>query len=103
MFRWCDRRLAEAVAIHQQGNWAARSDRHSRRVAREFGCDGIQLGHLVEVFAKPWEVGVEHLAGERVRLAALLEAYLANRKRAEAGMREAFRYLRQDDDLDRAI
>ena len=51
-----------------------------------------------------------------MRLAALLEAYLANRKklavtkwrnelneRAEAGMREAFRYLRQDDDPDRAI
>ncbi len=51
-----------------------------------------------------------------MRLAALLEAYLANRKqlavtkwrnelneRVEAGMREAFRYLRQDDDPDRAI
>ena len=68
------------------------------------------------MFAKPWDVGVERLAGERVRLAALLEAYLANRKqlavtkwhnelneRTEAGMREAFRYLRQDDDPDRAI
>ena len=90
--------------MHRQGNWAAWSDRHSWRVAREFGCEGIPLGHLVEVFAKPWDVGIERLAGERVRLAALLEAYLANRKqlavtkwrnelneRAEAGMREAFR------------
>jgi hypothetical protein len=116
MFRWCDRRLAEAVAMHRLGNWTAWSGKHSRRVAREFGGEGIPLGHLVEVFAKPWGVGVEQLAGERVRLAALLETYLANRKllavtkwrnelneRAESGMREAFRYLRQDDDPDRAI
>ena len=64
MFRWCDRRLAEAVAMHQQGNWAAWSDRHSRRVASEFGREGIPLGHLVEVFAKPWEVEVERMVGE---------------------------------------
>ena len=27
MFRWCDRRLAEAVAAHRRGNWACWSDR----------------------------------------------------------------------------
>ena len=115
-FRWCDRRLAEAAAMRQKGCWEGWSDRHSRRIAREFGGDGIPLGHLEAVFANPWNWEAEQLAEERVRLAATMEQYMANRKllaiakwrnevneRAEAGMREAFRYLRQDDDPDRDI
>ena len=116
MFRWCDRRLAEAVAAHRRGNWACWSDRYARKIAKDFVGGGAPLGHLVPIFEAPWCVAPEVLAEERVRLAALMDAYLANRKalaiakwrreldeRAEAGLREAFRFLRQDDDPDREI
>ena len=116
MFRWCDRRLAEAVAAHRRGNWASWSGRYARKVAKDFVGGGAPLGHLVPIFQAPWDCAPELLAEERVRLAALMDTYLANRKalaiakwrreldeRAEAGLREAFRFLRQDDDPDKEI
>ena len=65
--------------MHRRGDWTEWTNRHARRLEREFR-DGAPLGHLVPVLANPWDWDVVQLAEERVRLAALLEEYLAQRK-----------------------
>ena len=74
MFRWCDRRLAEAVAAHRRGNWACWSDKYARKIAKDFVGGAAPLGHLVPFFEAPWNFAPEALAEERVRLAALMDA-----------------------------
>ena len=80
MFRWCDRRLAEAIAAHGTGNWTGWSAKHARRIAKDFVGQGAPLGHLAQILREPWAHEPGFLAEERVRLTTLMDAYLANRK-----------------------
>jgi hypothetical protein len=116
LFCWCDRRLAEAISMAKEERWHGWSSRTAVSLAGFLGHSAAPLGRLIEVFRQPWSYGAAYLIHERGIVKEQLQVFLEVSKaeaisrwrkqlneRAEAGTREAFRFLRQADDVNKEV
>ena len=108
---WCDRRLAEAAAMAKRGDWGQWSSRTAVSLRQRLTRIEAPLGHLAAMLAEPWLFGEQFLRDERGRLRGTVETTVAEAKKegiarwrrsindsAAQGTRQAFRFIRGDDD-----